>query len=141
MLGEIHRVQAADVDLAEKLLKVRGRSSRVIPITDDIVALLKRRRDRTEGQLFEPWLNVRRDLSRASSSAALSATTPSDLRRAFIGWLASSGVPQAVTLGLVGRGSSRVVQGIYGQPDLDAIRAALSKLPLLEPEDGDANQE
>jgi integrase len=128
-LGEVCGVQAADVDLARQLLSVGGRSGRVIPITDEVAALLERKLAGTDGRLFEPWPNVRRDLAKASSSAGLPVITPSVLRRAFISWLAESGIGRAVTLALLGRGSSRVVKGLYGLPTLDAMRKALAVLP------------
>lgn len=136
--AELHAIEPADVDRQDLTLEVRGRSARLIPISQDICQLLAHRIERHgDGHLFEPWTNARRQLPQACLRARVPPVTPGDLQRTFIAWLAEAGVSEFIALILVGRGASRVVRELYGVADFDAMRAAVERLPSVEVQDDD----
>lgn len=46
----------------------------------------------TDGAMFTPWSNVRRDLHAACKRAGIAPCSPNDLRRTFADWLVEAGV-------------------------------------------------
>lgn len=47
----------------------------------------------TDGALFRPWGNVRRDILEACKRAKIAPCSPNDLRRTFSNWMVEAGVP------------------------------------------------
>lgn len=112
------------------------------------------------GLLFRPWVSVRRDLRAAAVRASTCADcvaaqtrrparvttckgclrlkwiapfSPNDLRRTFAQWLVRSGVPYELAYPMMGHGSERMLQLVYGKRDARSVAAlvdvALRKAP------------
>jgi integrase len=104
------------------------------------------------GLVAEPWQNYRRDLRAACArvgraerkalikagvtvAAAELAAPPldpvsgNDLRRTFASWLLQAGVNLLTVARLMGHGSTRMVERIYGQLSLDTYQDAVASMP------------
>jgi len=56
--------------------------------------------------------------------------SPNDLRRTFASWLKQRGVDSAIVARLLGHGSTKMVDLVYGRLDLDTLAGAVA---LLDP--------
>jgi integrase len=132
--SELYRITA--IDLAGAQVHIRGRKTggadRWIPLRPELAAMLARRKKtHRTGPLFPLWHGVRRDLGAACKRAQIDPVTPNDLRRTFATWLAESGVPEPVTVSLMGHSSSAMVRRVYVRIGADARRRAIENLPAL----------
>ncbi len=82
---------------------------------------------------FEAWGNIRRDLHIAAEKLEVAACSPNDLRRTFAQWLVRSGVPYELAAPMMGHGSTRMLEQVYGRRDAaavaDLVEIALRKAP------------
>lgn len=85
----------------------------------------------TEGRLFAPWDNVRRDLVRVAKRVGIERCSPNDLRRTCATWLHASGATPDLIAPLMGHVDSRMVERVYGRLSLeqlgDRLRGALEQ--------------
>ncbi len=81
----------------------------------------------TEGRLFTPWRNVRRDLHEACARAKIPPCSPNDLRRTCATWLRADGVPADLIGSVLGHADSRMVERVYGRLSPEILRARLEK--------------
>ncbi|MEY4544188.1 MAG: hypothetical protein RL685_383 [Pseudomonadota bacterium] len=91
--SESDSASRADVHLEGDILRLRGTktdgSDRRVPVIAFSVPLLEHAltyAEGTDGSLFRPWGNVRRDLAVACLRAGIPAVTPNDLRRTYATW-------------------------------------------------------
>ena len=82
---------------------------------------------------FEKWGNIRGDLHDAARRLGLAACSPNDLRRTFAQWLVRSGVPYELAAPMMGHGTTKMLQLVYGRRDAGAVaklvEAALRNAP------------
>jgi len=132
--SELESLTARHVDPTLGVLNVPGTKTkgarRVVPIKSELQPYLSR-------LPVEPWSNVRRDLTRAIDRADPSwprradkpdepePLTPNDLRRTFASWMVQAGVPLLVVARLLGHSTTRMVEAVYGQLDLETMRRAV----------------
>jgi integrase len=86
-----------------------------------------------------PWPKWQRgrmsdDLKRACAKAGIARVSANDLRRTFVSWLATAGVPELTVVKLVGHSSSQMVRRVYAQLAPATLAEAVDRLPRLEPE-------
>lgn len=94
----------------------------------------RRAREYPEGPLFPGrWYKhkMRLDLADKCAKASIAPVTANDLRRTFASWLANRGVPEIVTLRLMGHTSSTMVRRVYAQLSRDTLAAAVDGLPTV----------
>ncbi len=103
---------------------------RMVPISDDLAWWLRTvpERDR-RGLVVEPWPNYVRDLAAACVRAKMAPVTGNDLRRTFTSWLLQAGVNPLTVSKLLGHGSMRMVERVYGQLSLGTFQDAIAALP------------
>src|SRR5215813_2966808 len=118
--------------------KTRG-AWRQIPLREhaDLTELLKQVLEalpEEQERLFEPWLNIRRDLHAACARAGVPPVSPNDLRRTFATWCWQGGMHPARIALLLGHRDARMVERIYGVLESGAlgsdVAAVFDKLDL-----------
>jgi integrase len=98
-LGAVIRAQRADIEYAQRRVLVRGTKRttrwRTVPlVSEEQLSLIKhtlQHAQGTDGMLFLPWLNIRRDLAQACDRAGIEPCSPNDLRRTCGTWLRQAG--------------------------------------------------
>jgi integrase len=149
--NETELARRADVasDFSSALIRGTKRASRyrTVPIVArDQRSLLEhalKYAEGTDGALFTPWANVRRDLHQACGRAGIPPCSPNDLRRTCATWLRTQGVPPHLIAPVMGHVDSRMVERVYGRLPTDHLAARLAEelgpygLPnvCLRPED------
>lgn len=103
-------------------------AARVVPLHPVLGAVLAPLRQRT-GLVVGTWSNVRRDIAAACRRCKIAHATPNDLRRTFASWMKQAGVDSKAVAVLLGHGSTRMVDLVYGHLDAAALRRAVSALP------------
>jgi len=133
--NEDHRgIEWQDVDLATGWCRIPGRKTkgawRKVPISQDWAAWLDAvPKARRQGPLVVPWPNYRRDLAVACLGIDIPRVTANDLRRTFCSWLLQRGETPFVVAKLMGHGSTRMVERIYGQLSMGTFETAIARLP------------
>jgi integrase len=130
-----HRgIEWQDVDLETGWCRIPGAKTkgawRRVPISDDWRAWLEAipKAERV-GLLVTPWPNYRRDLAVACMAIGIPRVTANDLRRTFCSWLLQRGETPFVVAKLMGHGSTRMVERIYGQLSMGTFEQAIARLP------------
>ena len=109
--------------------KNRYRRDRLVPIaTHEQRTLLGYALAHVEGgaTLFDPWLNVRRDLRAACARAGVAPVSPNDLRRTFGTWLRKQGVDPSLIAPAMGHADSRMVERVYGRLPAEDLRSQIA---------------
>jgi integrase len=101
---------------------------RRVPLHPLLGAVLQKSRA-TRGPVVGEWMNVGRDLPAACKRAGILRCTPNDLRRTHATWLKQDGVDSAVVARLLGHGSTKMVDLVYGRLDEETLRRAVMTLP------------
>src|SRR6266851_1717879 len=102
------------------------RAWRQVPLREhaDLAHLLRQVLDalpEKQQRLFEPWLNIRRDLHTACARARIPHVSPNDLRRTFASWCWQGGMhPSRIAL-LLGHRDARMVERVYGVLDAGSL--------------------
>lgn len=109
-----------------------AKARRRVPIAPPLLEVLAAEQRRT-GTLVEPWGNVRRDLAAACAALGIPRVSPNDLRRTFGSWLKQRSVDSAVVARLMGHGSTRMVDLVYGKLDQATLQRAVELLPEIAP--------
>lgn len=132
-LSEVEGLHWADVDLAQRELRLRGSktagSFRIVLLHTRLEAALKAVTLRGDGPVVETWGNVRRDLAAACKRVGVVRVTPNDLRRTFSSWLVQRGVSNFTVSRLLGHSTTKMVDRVYGHLSKQALREAIDKLP------------
>ncbi len=127
--SEWPNVERSHVDF-DSVLTLPGtktrRAWRQIPLREhtDLAELLKQvlaELPPDQERLFEPWLNIRRDLHVACDRAEIPHVSPNDLRRTFATWCWQGGMhPSRIAL-LLGHCDARMVERVYGVLDSGSL--------------------
>ena len=137
--GELCRLTVQDVNRDAQTVFVRGkkgrkdRAERVIPLSADAWQVVEPRLRSGSGPLFpDEW--GRSVMARTLKASSVRAGIPrvdsaNDLRRTFCSWLANSGVPEHVTVRMMGHTSSAMVRRVYAQLAPSTLRDAIDRLP------------
>lgn len=137
--SEIENLTPRHIDTNLGVINVPGtkttQARRVVPVKAELLPFL-------EALPVEPWGNVRRDLTRLIGKVDPSwptrigkdgkpepePLTPNDLRRTFASWMVQTGVPLLVVARLLGHSTTRMVEAVYGQLDLETMRRAVAAI-------------
>ena len=131
--SESDHVLREDVDQETGRVLLRGTKRptrwRTVPIVTtwqkSLLAYSVKFAEGTDGRLFGPWGNIRRDLSAACKAAQIAPCSPNDLRRTHSHWLRAEGVPLELVAPMMGHASTRMVQTVYGKLSADELAARL----------------
>jgi integrase len=132
---EIESIRWADVDLARRLVRVRGRKTaladRQQPIRASFAELLAEHRAGApdDALAFGRWSNARREFSAIRTRAGLPDVRLTDLRHAYASWSVQAGVPLAIVAAALGHRSTRMVEAVYGHLRPGHLGAVLDALP------------
>ena len=130
---EVSGLLWTDVDLDAGVLHIRGTkgrrhdrnaSDRYIPIGADFRAWLEARPVRS-GPLVRYWHNPEPMLADRCAKLGMPVCTPHDFRRTFASWLKQRGVDSMIVAKMLGHTSSALVDQVYGQLDMAAMKRAL----------------
>jgi integrase len=132
--GAVTRARRADVSIAEERVFLRGTNratrERVVPLVTAWQKSLARyaleHAQGTEGLLFHPWGNVRRDLTAACDAAGLESCSPNDLRRTCATWFRQEGASPDLIGAVLGHADSRMVERVYGRLPTDVLAHRLA---------------
>ena len=129
--SELNALAWAHVDLDNALLRVPGtkskRSRRVIPLSQTILPMLRRRK--AEGlPPVRIWKSPYETLCNAASAAAIERVIPHDFRRTFASWLLQSGVGHHAIADLLGHEGMQLVRSVYAHLGASDLRAAINLL-------------
>ena len=137
--SEVEGLDWSDVDLTRGWVTIRGTKTagarRKVPLADELRAILEATPEEArKGPIVQPWGNVRRDLHAAADRATRQGTpvppaTPNDLRRTYASWLVDAGVPLKAVARLLGHGTTRMVDLVYGHVEDDTLSDAVARLP------------
>jgi integrase len=83
----------------------------------------------TEGALFTPWTNVRRDFHAACDRAGIERCSPNDLRRTFADWMVEAGVPLNIIALMMGHKDTRMLERVYGRQTPEQQAMAIARAP------------
>ncbi len=134
--GATVRALREDVDLERMEVLVRGTKRptrwRTVPVIYPPQQALLRYAmewaEGTDGMLFGPWSNARRDLQRACDDAGIERCCFNDLRRTATTWLRAAGVPLELLSLISGHSSTRMLEMVYARltPEQLGLRMANS---------------
>jgi integrase len=132
--GESDRARPEDIDAVGERVLLRGTktelAARTVPIVGaahELIAHVLQYAQGSEGLLFRPWGNSRRDLAEACKRAGIPTVSPNDLRRTFGTWLRLQGVAPHFIGVAMGHADSRMVERVYGRMPEENLRAALNE--------------
>lgn len=118
----VELAEKGDVRLKAGEVTVRGTKNRhrhrvipILPVFRSMVEFASRHLP------FEPWTNVRRDLTVACKRAKVRRVTPRDLRRTHGSILRQKGVEPHLIGKMLGHADSRMVERVYGQLPADSL--------------------
>lgn len=131
--SEVDRLTWEHMNWRDRIVHVPGEktdaAARDIPLQPVLADVLARcRTPGSSGPIAGEWLNVRRDLHAACARAKIDPCSPNDLRRTFATWLINRGVPPNVVAALMGHGSTRMVEKVYGRVKRALMRREIAKL-------------
>ncbi len=120
---ETERARCEDVDLDAGRVRIRGTKRpgrrRLVPLVSPeqrtLAAYAMRYAEGSQGALFRPWSNARRDLREACQRADIDPCSPNDLRRTFATWLHAAGATPDLLAPLMGHSDTRMVERVYGR--------------------------
>jgi integrase len=132
--GAVTRARREDVSIEKWRVFLRGTKratrERVVPIVTDwqqgLVRYALEHAQGTDGMLFRPWDNVRRDLTGACDAAGLPSCSPNDLRRTCATWLREAGAAPDLIAAVLGHADSRMVERVYGRLPTDVLAHRLA---------------
>lgn len=135
--GEVERCDWKETNLIEGVLRMPGTKretrDRWVPIAPALYVLLDSvPPGKRAGRLVRPWGNVRRDMHAACDRAGVPRVSPNDLRRTFASWLVQSGVDLFTVSKLMGHGSTRMVEKVYGKLSRENMQAAIARVPQFQ---------
>ena len=85
-----------------------------------------------EGEaLFDPWLNITRDLDVACTQARIERVSANDLRRTFGKWLRTRGVSPDLIGEALGHVDERMAKRVYAKLTTDELGALLRSVAIL----------
>jgi len=123
-LKSVWLAERADFKLADKApsILVRGSKNRhrwrTIPVLRPFARMAELA---AAGAPFEPWGNVRRDMTVACKKAGVPRVSPRDLRRSHGNILRAMGVEPHLIGKMLGHRDARMVELVYGQLPFDAL--------------------
>ena len=82
--------------------------------------------DGTDGMLFAPWTNARRDLQTACDAAGIERCSFNDLRRTAATWLRRAGVPLELLAPITGHSSTRMLEQVYARFTTESLAIRIS---------------
>ncbi len=103
------------------------RARRRVPLHPLLAEVLRRSKG-VRGPVVGEWMNANRDLARACERAKINKVSPNDLRRTYTSWLKQEGTDSAIVARLLGHGSTKMVDLVYGQLDDDTLGRAVRRL-------------
>lgn len=129
-------VRARREDLDRHLARVRGSKNknrdRVTPIVTarqkELLAITKKHADGTDGLLFSPWSNARRDLADACEKAGVPVISPHDLRRTYVRILKAEGLTHSDIAPGIGHGDTRMLDSNYGRETGEELVASWKRV-------------
>ena len=131
-ISEVNALRWEHFDLAHELLRVPGtkskRSRRVIPLSEAVMALL-RRRQQAGLPPVTPWAGPYQTLARVTAEAGMADVIPHDFRRTFASWLLQAGVSHHAIADLLGHAGMQLVRSVYAHLGAADLRAAIKLLP------------
>lgn len=126
-LACVELARRTDINFRSGTVKVHGSKTRhrkrELPILAPFEELL---RFAAQYLPFEPWGNVRRDLTVACKRARVPRVTPRDLRRTHGAILRQLGVEPHLIGKMLGHGDSRMVERVYGPIPADSLGELIS---------------
>ena len=137
---ESYRAELRDHDFKAWRVHLRGTKTgsaeRTIPIAPPFRSLLtfavEGRPER--GVLFPRWANIWRSLRLACKRAGIEPLSPNDLRRTHMSLLSAEGIRHSDLKGVAGHTTTRMLDAVYAQGNLESLEQALQKVktrPLL----------
>jgi hypothetical protein len=136
-LGESEKVSREHVDFDRRVLTIPGTKTKyrfreipfsALPELDRLIHDIVDSLPEDQETLFDPWSNMRRDLSLACKLVGIANINTNDLRRTFCSWLAQRGVPMIVAAHLMGHGSTKMVEMVYARIDQSTKNKAMALL-------------
>ncbi|MEY4578741.1 MAG: hypothetical protein RL701_3444, partial [Pseudomonadota bacterium] len=132
--GAVERARREDIEFEHRRVLVRGTKRttrwRTVPlVSDEQRSLIKHAlqyAQGTDGLLFLPWQNVRRDLAQACDRAGIQPCTPNDLRRTCATWLRQAGAAPDLIAPVMGHADTRMVERVYGRMPIDDLERRLA---------------
>ena len=70
-----------------------------------------------------------KELNRRAKQLGMRPVCANDLRRTFCSWMKQDGVDSMVVAEMMGHGSTRMIELVYGRLDMDSKRRAMASLP------------
>jgi integrase len=110
-------------DITSNGIRIRGgkseKAKRVVPVLFPAWPLLAFAMTHADGDphMFTPWINLRRDITKACAKAGIPVFTPNDHRRTTATWLVKRGVPLNLIAKVLGHASTAMLERAYGQLD------------------------
>lgn len=124
-LGEALRAQPEDV--GEALVYLRGTktdaSASSVPVVPMMLPWLYFAMRRPPP--FEPWLQLHRDVRRASKRARVPYTTPNDWRRSMAHWLGDAGATPTHVAGMLRHSTDKLAQTTYNKTKGERLATAM----------------
>lgn len=121
--SEAFRLRPEDIDLDVGIARIRGTKTkgakRTVPILSTFIELLT---DALPHLPAEYPNNLGRDLKAACARAGIAACTPNDLRRSHATLQLEAGVDRDVIRRMLGHSSTAMLDRVYGQPSVEALR-------------------
>lgn len=130
-LSELNGLGWEHFNIEAELLRAPGtkskRSKRTIPLSDTVMALLRRRQ--ADGlPPAKPWIKPYGVLNRATAKLGLERVIPHDFRRTFASWLLQGGVGHHAIADLLGHQGMDLVRSVYAHLGAADLRAAIKVL-------------
>jgi integrase len=126
------KLDAADVRVPVRGTKNHKRNRKVPVVTDEQRLLLEyvlRFAEGTDGMLFGPLDNFRRELTTAAVLAGVEHVSPHDLRRGCGQWLIDLGVPLELVSRVMGHADTRITELVYAHiKDADVVNRMIDSL-------------
>jgi len=121
--GEIHKIRKdTHVDLERRLVFIPGGKTkyrgRWVPLTDEALAVVKRRLKTPGPMLFAPvWhrSKMNTNLQDWCKHAGIARCNATDLRRTYCSWMFQAGVPEIQVIKYMGHANSKMVRRVYAQ--------------------------
>ena len=117
-LSETEGLRWLDIDWQRQRVNIHGtktkRAERSVPLLPELRYWLERTEDRTE-YIAGDWSNSCRDLALYCEKVGIEPVTSNDLRRTYCSWLYELGASSFEAMKLMGHGSTRMVEQVYGQ--------------------------
>ena len=131
--SELARMTWQDIDWQRGIIQLRGTKTaaalRIVPLHDELRAILRPLACRPTSAVLEKWGNVCRDLGALCHQLGIPPVTPNDLRRTFGSWMVQGNVSSHTVAKLMGHTTEKMVNQVYGHLDDGALRRAVASLP------------